>query len=44
VRLDATLVLHGQPSALVEGAAARLRAHPGVDAVSWEISGEAQSE
>lgn len=44
VRLDATLVLHGQSSAIVEKAAAPLRAHPGVSAVSWEISGEAQSE
>ncbi|HTO11215.1 MAG TPA: MgtC/SapB family protein [Candidatus Binatia bacterium] len=44
VRLDATLVLHGQSSAIVEKAAALLRSHPGVSAVSWEISGEAQPE
>ena len=44
VRLDTTLVLHGQSSAVVEEAAARLRASPGVSAVSWEISGEAQAE
>jgi putative Mg2+ transporter-C (MgtC) family protein len=44
VRLDTTLVLHGQGSEVVEEAAARLRAHAGVSAVSWEISGEAQSE
>jgi putative Mg2+ transporter-C (MgtC) family protein len=44
VKLDTVLVLHGQSSAVVEEAAARLRAHAGVSAVGWEISGEAQSE
>jgi len=44
VRLDTTVVLHGLGNEVVENAASRLRTHPGVSAVSWEISGEAQSE
>ena len=44
VRLDTTVVLHGLGNEVVEQAASRLRTHPGVSAVSWEISGEAQSE
>jgi putative Mg2+ transporter-C (MgtC) family protein len=44
VRLEATLVLHGRGGAVIEQLAGRARAHPGVTAVSWEVSGEAHAE
>jgi putative Mg2+ transporter-C (MgtC) family protein len=44
VRLEATLVLQGRASALIEQLASLVRAHAGVSAVSWEVSGEAHAE
>jgi len=44
VRLETTVVLHGGASTIVEQLAVRLRAHPAVVSVSWEISGEAHAE